>query len=101
MTKTEKIAGAMRGAAAAWGVLALTLIVTAFVGVAQDRTSHDRARLRFRADTDEARAAIQQRLDSYLDMIRAPRGLFASSDNVTRRLSPDSIRRRGSPASSG
>ena len=44
MIKTERIAGALRGAGAAWGVLALTLIVTAFVGIAQDRTSHDRAR---------------------------------------------------------
>jgi signal transduction histidine kinase/DNA-binding response OmpR family regulator/HPt (histidine-containing phosphotransfer) domain-containing protein len=84
MTKTERIAGAMRGAAVAWGVLVLTLIITAIVGVAQDRTAHDRARLRFRADTDEARAAIQQRLDAYLDMTRAASALFASREGVTR-----------------
>ncbi len=54
------------------------------VGLGQFNASHERARLRFRADTDKARAAIQQRLDTYLDMIRAPRALFASSTEVTR-----------------
>jgi len=69
---------------AAWAILLLALTVTALVSWEQYQTSHDRARLRFRADTDEATAAIQQRLDAYLDMIRAPRALFASSTEVTR-----------------
>jgi signal transduction histidine kinase/DNA-binding response OmpR family regulator len=77
----RRIAG---GPALAWGVFVMTVVVTMVVGVQQSTSSSDRARLRFRADTDGARAAIQQRLDSYLDMIRAPRALFASSNEVTR-----------------
>ncbi|MGE3492115.1 MAG: CHASE domain-containing protein [Vicinamibacterales bacterium] len=67
-----------------WAVLMVALAVTALAGWEQYQAAHDRARLRFRADTDEARDAIQQRLDAYLDMLRAPRALFASSTEVTR-----------------
>ena len=80
----QRLTQALSGAAAAWAVLVLTLVITAVVGAQQFATANDLARLRFRADTDEARVAIQQRLDTYLDMIRAPRALFASSDEVTR-----------------
>ena len=73
-----------RESAAAVGVLLLVIAVTLVVGAQEAATSHDRAQLRFRADTDVARAAIQQRLDAYVDLIRAPRALFASSTEVTR-----------------
>ncbi len=80
----QRLTQALSGAAAAWAVLVLTLVITAVVGAQQFAAANDLARLRFRADTDEARVAIQQRLDTYLDMIRAPRALFESSDEVTR-----------------
>ena len=80
----QRVTQAFSGAASAWAVLALALVVTAVVGAEQFATSNDLARLRFRADTEEARVAIQHRLDTYLDMIRASRALFASSDEVTR-----------------
>ena len=79
-----RITEALRGSAPAWLALAVTLAIAAGVSSGQYRAAQDRAELRFLASTEEARAAIQQRLDSYLDMLRAPRALFTSSDTVTR-----------------
>jgi len=80
----QRLRDALQGSGPAWLAFVVTVAIAGGVVSGQYKASHDRARLRFRAETDEARAAIQQRLDAYLDMIRAPRALFASSDDVTR-----------------
>jgi signal transduction histidine kinase/DNA-binding response OmpR family regulator len=80
----QRIKDSMEGSAPAWFALVLAVAIASGISSGQDRSARDRAQSRFRADVDEARDAIQQRLHSYLDMIRAPRALFASSDHVTR-----------------
>ena len=74
----------LQGSAPAWFAAILTIAIAGGLSSGQARASHERANLRFRVETEEARAAMQHRIDSYLDMIRAPRALFASSTNVTR-----------------
>jgi signal transduction histidine kinase/DNA-binding response OmpR family regulator len=74
----------MRGSGPAWFAFVITVAVAGGIGSGQAGAARDRAQLRFQADADDALDAIQQRLDSYLDMIRAPRALFASSQGVTR-----------------
>ena len=68
-----------------WMALVLTVAVAGGIGSGQHRSARERAELRFRAQTADARDAIQRRFDSYVDMIRAPRALFASSNDVNRK----------------
>jgi signal transduction histidine kinase/DNA-binding response OmpR family regulator len=75
---------AFEGSAPAWFAFVLIVAIAGGLSSSQNRSARERAELRFRADTDQVRAAMQQRLDSYLDMLRAPRALFVSSDAVTR-----------------
>jgi signal transduction histidine kinase/DNA-binding response OmpR family regulator len=84
MGRLSTIAAFFRGSAAAWGILVLAIVVSVLMGQSQDRMVHERAQWRFRADTDEARAAMQSRLDAYLDALRATRALFTASDSVGR-----------------
>jgi signal transduction histidine kinase/DNA-binding response OmpR family regulator len=78
------IKDAFDGSGPAWFAFVLIAAVAGGLSSSQNRSAHERAQLRFQADTDQVSAAMQQRLDSYLDMIRAPRALFVSSDTVTR-----------------
>jgi signal transduction histidine kinase/CheY-like chemotaxis protein/HPt (histidine-containing phosphotransfer) domain-containing protein len=75
---------AFEGSGPAWFAFVLIVAIAGGLSSSQHRAAHERAESRFRADTDQVRVAMQQRLDSYLDMIRAPRALFDSSDEVTR-----------------
>jgi signal transduction histidine kinase/DNA-binding response OmpR family regulator len=75
---------AARGSTQAWLAVTLNIAIAGGVASSQYQAARDRADMRFQVETEEARTAIQQRLDSYLDMIRAPRALFASSTNVSR-----------------
>jgi signal transduction histidine kinase/DNA-binding response OmpR family regulator len=76
---------ALHGSAPAWLAFVLVVGVAAAIAAGQAGAARERAEARFRSSADESVDAIQKRLDSYLDMIRAPRALFASSDHVTRR----------------
>ncbi len=75
---------ALQDSAPAWFAFVLAVAIAAGIGSGQAGAARERAGVRFHASADESVNAIQQRLDSYLDMIRAPRALFASSDDVTR-----------------
>jgi CHASE1-domain containing sensor protein len=74
----------LAGSAPAWSALILTVAIAAGLSSSQGRAAHERGQLRFDAVTGDVLNAFQSRLDSYLDMIRAPRALFTSSDSVTR-----------------
>jgi signal transduction histidine kinase/DNA-binding response OmpR family regulator len=75
---------ALHGSAPAWLAFVMAIAIAGGIGSGQAGAARERAEIRFRAEADESLDAIQQRLDSYLDMIRAPRALFTSSDDVTR-----------------
>jgi CHASE1-domain containing sensor protein len=59
--------------------LALSAVATAVVAV----TGRERDRARFQQATQIAEAAIENRLDTYVAMLRGTNGLFASSGGVT------------------
>jgi signal transduction histidine kinase/DNA-binding response OmpR family regulator len=74
----------MPGSTPAWFAFVMTVAAAGAIASGQATAARERAQLRFQADADDALDAINQRLDSYLDMSRAPRALFASSQGVTR-----------------
>jgi signal transduction histidine kinase/CheY-like chemotaxis protein len=83
-TAVQGLKNAMRGSGPAWLAFVATVAIAGGIGSGQAAGARERAQLRFQAAADDALDAIRQRLDSYLDMIRAPRALFASSQGVTR-----------------
>ncbi len=73
----------------AWPAQALPVLValaglaaTLFVAAALDQGRQARAQLRFNALVDQANAAVERRLETYVEMLRAGSGLFAASHNV-------------------
>ena len=73
----------------AWPAQALPVLValaglaaTIFVAAALDQGRQARAQLRFNALVDQANAAVERRLETYVEMLRAGSGLFAASHNV-------------------
>ena len=83
-TIVQRAKSAFQGRVPAWLAFALAVGIAGGIAYGQLQASHDRAEQRFKAEADEARDSVQERLDSYLDMLRAPRALFASSNDVTR-----------------
>jgi signal transduction histidine kinase/DNA-binding response OmpR family regulator/HPt (histidine-containing phosphotransfer) domain-containing protein len=67
-----------------WGVAGLAVAITLVLGANEFSISREQARQRFLGEAQDAQQALQQRLDAYLDMLRAPRALFASSNEVER-----------------
>ena len=65
-------------------VASVAVLATLVVGANEFSVSEERARSRFLAEAEDAHQALQQRLDAYLDLLRAPRALFASSNEVER-----------------
>ena len=70
----------------AWPAQALPVLValaglaaTIFVAAALDQGRQARAQLRFNALVDQANAAVERRLETYVEMLRAGSGLFAAS----------------------
>jgi signal transduction histidine kinase/CHASE1-domain containing sensor protein/ActR/RegA family two-component response regulator len=75
--------------------LALTFAATYYVAV----TAQARDRLRFQASVQRTQASIENRMDTYIVLIRATSGLFASDNTVSREqfrtfLSSVELRRR-------
>ena len=69
----------------AWPAQALPVLValaglaaTLFVAAALDQGRQARAQLRFNALVDQANAAVERRLETYVEMLRAGSGLFAA-----------------------
>ncbi|MGH9383566.1 MAG: CHASE domain-containing protein [Vicinamibacterales bacterium] len=74
----------LTSSAAPWVVAGLAVAITLVLGAYEFSVSREQARVRFLAEAQNAHQALQQRLDAYLDMLRAPRALFASSNEVER-----------------
>ncbi len=75
--------------------LALTFAATYYVAV----TAQARDRLRFQTSVQRTQVSIENRMDTYIVLIRATSGLFASDNTVSREqfrtfLSPIELRRR-------
>lgn len=66
-------------------VLLLSLILTALAVVYVERTANVRDKLLFEAAAERTRLRIEERIETYIDLLRGGVGLFAASDNnVTR-----------------
>ena len=65
-------------------VLVVTLLLTALASYTVDRTSQSKERLRFQNAIERTTDSIEKRLDTYLALLRAGRGLFAANQTVSR-----------------
>ncbi|MCT7970503.1 CHASE domain-containing sensor histidine kinase [Laspinema olomoucense] len=65
-------------------VLVVTLLLTALASYTVDRTSQSKERLRFQNAIERTTDSIDKRLDTYLALLRATRGLFAANPRVSR-----------------
>lgn len=65
-------------------VLVVTLLLTALASYTVDRTSRSKERLRFHNAIERTTDSIDKRLDTYLALLRAGRGLFAANQTVSR-----------------
>lgn len=68
----------------AWGILGISLIVTAVAWYLSYRYMEDRARDRFEFHTGEIRDAVERRMLEYEQVLRSGVGLYASSRSVSR-----------------
>lgn len=64
-------------------VLAITLVLTTLSTYYVAKTSEDKDRLRFENAVQRTQNDIQNRLDTYIAMLRAGSGLFAANDQVS------------------
>ena len=65
-------------------VLILSLILTILSALYVERTAFARDKLRFENSVERARFSIENRIETYLDLLRSGTGLFAANDNVSR-----------------
>ncbi|MGL5195680.1 MAG: CHASE domain-containing sensor histidine kinase [Chroococcales cyanobacterium] len=65
-------------------MLVVTLLLTALASYAVDQTSKSKERLRFENAIERTTDSIDKRLDTYLALLRAGRGLFAVNPTVSR-----------------
>ncbi len=65
-------------------VSVVTLLLTALASYTVDRTSQSKEQLRFQNAIERTTDSINKRLDTYLALLRAARGLFAANPTVSR-----------------
>src|SRR5688572_16093961 len=66
-------------------VLVVTLLLTAGAAYSAARQAEAKGRLQFESVVRETRDDINARLNNYVALLRSASGLFAASDEVTRR----------------
>src|SRR5689334_5754087 len=64
-------------------VLALTLVLALALTLAIDRWARERDRNRFELVSENVENRVRDRVDTYLALLDATRGLFVASDHVT------------------
>src|SRR3989344_7540737 len=75
---------AVRGMSAAWLMLAVSLLITAWGWHLAQANAEQNAHDRFNFRIDEVRTAIADRLRDYEAVLRGAKGLFSASVEVTR-----------------
>lgn len=78
------ILAALRQTQLAFGVLALGLISTGFAWYHTVQSVEREAQIKFDRQVDDTKNLLNNRLQVYLDTLRATKGLFAASENVSR-----------------
>jgi signal transduction histidine kinase len=78
-----RIARHMRGAAPAYGVLLISLCLTALAYYYVCENVEEQARVRFGEAAMAAQEAIERRVEDYLDAMFGVRGLYYASDSVS------------------
>lgn len=78
------IFAALRQTPLAFGVLVLGLISTGFAWNYTSKSVEREAQIEFDNQVDDAKNSLNNRLQVYLDTLRATKGLFASSQDVSR-----------------
>lgn len=78
------ILAALRQTPLAFGVLVLGLISTGFAWYYTSQSVEREAQIKFDRQVDDAKNSLNNRLQVYLDTLRATKGLFASSEDVSR-----------------
>jgi diguanylate cyclase (GGDEF)-like protein/PAS domain S-box-containing protein len=71
-------------ASAAWLVLAAGLVLSAVAALLVAAQLEREARLKFDSAVNDAKAAIETRVNDYADVLRGVKGLFAAMDGVSR-----------------
>lgn len=70
-------------------VLLLSAVLTALAGYYVERSARARDQLRFEAAVERARLNINDRIETYIDLLRGGAGLIAATDNS---VSPEAFR---------
>ncbi len=65
-------------------VLVVTVLLTALASYTVDQTSKSKEKLRFENAIERTVGSIEKRIETYVDLLRAARGLFAANQTVSR-----------------